>query len=308
MSDIELHQTTIPAYPKIWALGHPSVTEIFYDHIVAQEKVDGSQFSFGIINGTLMIRSKGQMIYQEAPPGMFKKGVEYVQTIQDRLVPGWIYRSEYLEKPKHNALAYNRVPKNHIALYDILVGSEKYMARETIEGQAERLDIDFVPTFFEGIMSAADIQNMMQTESFLGGQTIEGVVIKNYHRFCQKTGHTLMGKYVSEAYKEVHSKAWKEDNPSGKDVVQQIIEDYKTPARWEKAVYRLRDAGQLENDPRDIGKLIREVWPDIVAECEDEIKDRLWKHFKKQIGRAVVAGLPEWYKKRLLDQQFTQEA
>jgi hypothetical protein len=118
----------------------------------------------------------------------------------------------------------------------------------------------------------------------------------------------LIGKYVSEDFKEIHQASWKENNPTRKDFMAMMIGKYKTVARWEKAVFRLRDSGNLENDPRDIGRLIKEVWPDVVAECKEEIMDDMWKFFAKDLQRGVTGGLPEWYKTRLLHQQFNPNA
>jgi hypothetical protein len=310
MVENEVHDPGIPAYGKIHALGSRFVTEIFKSGTaVIQEKVDGSQFSFAMLKGQLRIRSKGREIFQDAPDSMFRLGVEYVQSIQDRLVPEWIYRSEYLCKPKHNALTYSRVPNNYIALYDILVGREAYATTDMIAQQADALDVEAVPCFMHmtGNLPLAGFQELLKQESFLGGQTIEGVVVKNYDLFCEQTGHVLMAKYVSEHFKEVHQREWGAANPSGKDVVQGLIEAYRTSARWEKAVYRLRDDGKLENSPRDIGNLIKSVWPDIVEECEADIKEVLWKHFSKQVARGVTAGIADWYKKRLLQSQFGED-
>ena len=303
----EQHDPGIPSYGKIHALGSRFVKDIFH-HGTAyiQEKVDGSQFSFGVLEGQLRIRSKGREIFQDAPDAMFRLGVEYVQGIQGDLVPEWIYRSEYLCKPKHNALTYARIPNNHIALFDVLIGREDYLNPASLAEVASALGIEAVPCFMgmDKNLPLEGFQELLKRESFLGGQTIEGVVVKNYQMYDQATGHVLMAKYVSEAFKEVHRREWGNANPSGKDVVQGLIEAYRTPARWEKAVYRLRDDSRLENSPRDIGNLIKSVWPDIVEECEADIKEILWKHYSKQIARGVVAGLPEWYKQRLLQQQF----
>lgn len=297
----------IPAYPKINALGHFGLKELFLDPVIVQEKIDGSQFSFAMLEDGLHIRSKGREIFLDAPDNLFRAGVDYVKSVQDLLVKGWVYRAEYLSKPKHNTLAYSRIPKNHIILFDIMVGHQEYAAHSVLEDAAKILDIEAVPQFDAGIMDLSKFQDYMKKESCLGGQTVEGVVVKNYRRFDQATGHILIGKYVSEAFKEVHRKDWKASNPTQGDVLQKLIEEYRTPARWEKAVYRVRDEGKLENSPKDIGLLIREVWPDIVAECEEEIKQTLWNHFSKHLARGVVAGLPEWYKQRLLQSQFGEE-
>jgi hypothetical protein len=296
--------TMIPAYPKIYALGHPALANLLEGPVVVQEKVDGSQFSFGLLDGVLACRSRGREIFLEAPDSMFKAGVDYVKTIQDQLVPGWIYRCEYLRVPNHNTLAYTRIPTHHLVLFDILIGLETYATRANLAFEAEKLGIDAVPYVYQGEIDLEKFQGFMARESYLGGQTVEGVVIKNYERFCQKTGHVLIGKYVSEEFKEVHNASWKERHPGKKDIMAVLIGKYKTVARWEKAVYRLRDQGTLCHEPRDIGSIIKEVWPDIVAECEQEIKDDLWKFFSKDIQRGCTAGLPEWYKQRLMHQQF----
>ena len=211
--------------------------------------------------------------------------------------------------PNHNTLAYTRIPSNHLVLFDVLTGIEVYAEQGGLGGiecEAERLGIDHIPVLHRGPIDLEKFQGFMATESYLGGQTVEGVVIKNYSRYCQKTGHVLIGKYVSEDFKEIHQASWKENNPTRKDFMAMMIGKYKTVARWEKAVFRLRDEGKLLNEPKDIGLLIKEVWPDVVAECKEEIMADMWKFFSKDLQRGVTAGLPEYYKQRLARQQFDQ--
>lgn len=100
----------IPAYGKIHALGHLRIRELLSGLVVVQEKVDGSQFSFAMLEDGLHCWSKGREIFLDAPDKMFAAGVDYVKSIQDLLVPGYIYRAEYLRIPKHNALSYSRIP------------------------------------------------------------------------------------------------------------------------------------------------------------------------------------------------------
>jgi len=297
----------IGAYPKIYALGHPAIKNLLVGPVTVQEKVDGAQLSFAKLDGRLRIRSKGREIFVEAPDKMFEEGVKYVQSIQDKLVEGWVYRCEYLRVPKHNSLCYARVPRNHLVLFDIGVALETYADYRTLVYTARDLEIEAIPIYSTQEMNLETFQRFMGHESFLGGQTVEGVVIKNYGEFCQKTGHVLMGKYVSEKFKEIHSSEWKLNNPGRKDVMEILIAKYRSEARWEKAVYHLRDGGILQDAPQDIGPLMKIVAPDIEAECKEEIQEVLWKYFWPQISRGVTAGLPEWYKKRLLDQQFEKE-
>ena len=42
------------SYPKVYNLGHKAITDLLLDPIIVEEKVDGSQFSFGMIDGQLL--------------------------------------------------------------------------------------------------------------------------------------------------------------------------------------------------------------------------------------------------------------
>ena len=291
-------------YPNVYSLGHKAIEGIFNDEVLIEEKIDGSQFSAGNINGELVCKSSGKIQFVDAPDDMFQLAIESVKTLD--LHPNWIYRCEYLLKPKHNTLAYNRVPIKNLILLDIDTGLESYMSYENKKIEAERLGLEIVPKIYRGIVKDfAMLQEFLQKESILGGQKIEGVVVKNYSRFG-KDKKVLMGKYVSEAYKEVHDENWKTANPSKSDFIILLIETYKTEARWQKAIQHLRDNGLLENSPRDIGMLIKEVANDIAKECEDEIKQKLYLHFISLIKRGVTRGLPEWYKEQLAKSSFME--
>jgi hypothetical protein len=309
----------IRSYPSIYNLGHRAVADIFNEPVLVQEKVDGSQISFGLFprreneaghSLQLRVRSKGAELVIEAPDKMFRAGVEAIKAVQHLLVPGWTYRGEYLAKPKHNTLAYDRVPQNHIALFDIDKGDQDYTDPEELAEVAEYLGFDAVPFWGEpaGAWTADRLRLLLQTDSFLGGQKIEGVVVKNYARFDPHTKHVLMAKFVSEAFKEVHGGEWKKNNPTMTDVVDQVIAEYRTPARWAKAVQHMREAGRLEDSPRDIGLLFKEVPADIRREGGAEIMLRLFELAWPKIQRGVTAGLAEWYKERLLERQFEHAA
>lgn len=306
MSDIS---TSWHSYPSIYALGHRYIADLLLDPVLVEEKVDGSQFSFGVFQWgeqppQLKARSKGAELNIIAPDNMFKRGVEFVQSIQDQLHVGWTYRAEYLMKPKHNALAYERTPQNHIIIFDINTGHEQYMPYEEKVAEAARLGLEVVPKMYEGII--ADITHfraLLDTTSCLGGQKIEGVVIKNYARYGLDK-KVLLGKFVSEAFKEVHAREWKAANPTQNDVVERLIESLKTPARWQKAVQHLRERGLLEDSPRDIGFLMKEVPLDIEKEEVEFIKTKLYEWAWPHIRRGVTGGLPEWYKEELVKKQF----
>ena len=297
------------SYPKIYGIGHRALTDIFQDDVLIEEKVDGSQFSFGVFDTPegreLKLKSKGAMIYPDAPEKMFEEAVEYVKSIQHLLRPNWKYVAEYLKKPKHNSLIYNRIPKNHLIIFDICTEYEAYLPYVLKVQYANDLNLETVPVLHWGkVENIADFRKLLEMESVLGGAKIEGFVIKNYQRFGPD-GKALMGKFVSEEFKEIHNKAWSESNPGQDDAIAVIGARYQTQARWLKAVQHLRDAGNYQQAPQDIGNLIKEVKRDVLEECADDIKDELFKAFKDKIVRRAAAGLPEWYKSDyLVKKQF----
>ena len=303
MSDTRLH-----SYSSIYALGHAAAADVLADPVVVEEKIDGSQFSFGLLDGELCCRSKGKQLILDAPEKMFAIAVEQVRELHAErgLRPGYTYRAEYLQKPKHNSLCYARVPMRHLILFDVDAGLESYLSPEEKRAEAERLGLELAPVLFVGRIESLDaIKVLLAAESCLGGTAPEGLVIKNYSRFGADK-KTLMAKYVTEAFKEVHAGEWKKANPTGHDVIQGLIAQYRSPARWQKAVQHLREAGQLEGSPRDIGPLFREVPADVLKECREEIMATLFAWAWPKVSRGITAGMPQWYKDELAQAAFAE--
>lgn len=292
-------------YPSVFALGHGAIADLLLDPVIVEEKIDGSQFSFGIFDGVLRARSHRKELVLDAPEKMFQSAVDVIRTLP--LHDGWTYRAECLSKPKHGVLAYDRTPEKGLIIFDINIGHEKYLIYNAKQAEAARMGLETVPLLFVGnIENPEQVKALLATQSCLGGQTVEGVVIKNYFRFG-KDKKVLMGKFVSEVFKEIHTSEWKKQNPTGKDFIGLLIEKYKSEARWRKAVQHLREAGKIEGSPRDIGPLIKEVWPDIVKECKEEIQNALWKWAEPHLSRGVIRRLPEWYRSELLKEQFKEK-
>lgn len=299
------------SYPSIFNMGHKAIQSLLDGPVNVEEKVDGSQFSFGLIddgagNYVLRVRSKGAEMIPDAPMDMFKRGVEHVKSLVPLLRPGWTYRGEFLAKPKHNALAYDRVPAGHVILFDINTGMQEYLSYEDKKVEAARLSLECVPLLFSGKVETIELfRTFLDTTSVLGGQKIEGVVVKpvNYDLFGTDK-KCLLGKFVSEGFKEVHRQAWGESNPSGGDILDQLGKKYGTGGRWLKAIQHLEESGVLVGDPKDIGPLMKEIPVDVLKECQDEIKEDLFRWAWPHVKRACVKGFPEFYKQKLLEKSF----
>lgn len=292
----------IKPFAKMFHLGHHIIEDLFEGEVEVTEKVDGSQFSFGRIKGELVVRSKGKVQEVDAPDKMFIEAIEYVKSIYDKLIPDVVYHCEYLRVPSHNTLKYDRIPKNHLALFgvrdhfsDILIDDHRILCNH-----AEALDIDVVPLIYSGKTTAEDVIKMIDQKSYLGGPKMEGVVVKRYepYEFQGMVIPCKAGKFVSEAFKEVHNRDWKKIH-TGKGKWQDFIEGYLTEARWNKAIQYLRDNGELAEEPKDIGPLIKRIQQDIVEEEKEKIMEVLWSIHNEDVKRKAIQGFPQWYKERL---------
>lgn len=294
----------LPSFPKIFALGDRHTRCLGYGDIEITEKVDGSQFVFANIDGEVLCRSKGQMILEGNVPKMFNNAWNAAHSLP--LSNGMIYFSEYLDKPKHNILEYGRVPNNHLALFGIMDAKTKepYQYR-FIKDEAERIGVEVVPLLYEGKGPVQDIDKLLDRESFLGKQLIEGFVVKKYEPMF--IGGMLFpisaGKFVSERFKEKHQTDWQKSS----DKLDIFLKSFTSEARWAKAVQRKRENETLLGSPKDIGPLIAEIKKDLLEEESENIKEGLLRHFEREIVSNALRGFPEWYKKRLLDANTIHE-
>ena len=276
--------------------------------------VHNSQFTFGVIDGRLHCRSRGGELDLDSPQALFKPAVETVKHLflEGKLFPDWVYRGEAICKPKHNTLAYDRAPEAGFILFDIKM-ENIYADAKALPQLADALGLECVPVLFEGMVSnQEELHALLDTVSMLGGQKIEGFVVKNYHQSIRDEEDNevvLKGKYVSERFKEVHNKGSGNKGPKTHkpSVIEKIGLRYKTEARWDKAIQHLKERGEYTQSPKDIPALMKEVNADILAECGDELKELLWKESWGKISKIVTEGLPRWYKEKLMSEQFEPE-
>jgi hypothetical protein len=300
----------INSYPSIYNLGHSAILELLNGPVIVEEKIDGSQFSFRKDEaGEIHCRSKGANINILAPEGMFKNAVETVKALAPQMRTGFTYRGEYLNTPRHNALAYDRIPIKHIIIFDVNTGLETYARPDDRETYAKEIGLESVPVIFVGkINSMEDFRKLIDRQSVLGGQKIEGVVVKPAaFDLFGKDKKLLMGKFVAESFREVHSKAWESEHKTKgpQDILQTLKSRYGTAARWGKAKIHLEERGRLSivqgHSASAKGSAGR-----CAQECAEQISKDLFDWAWPQLRRSITHGLPEWYKEELLKRQFSQ--
>lgn len=297
-------------YQKILGDHKPETKPVLDGLIVVEEKVDGSQFRIEIDDqGKISCASHHQELNLLDSP--FKKATDTAQNIFKtfRAKPGDVVSvfCEYLEKPKHNAIPYARVPKDNLVIWDVFENG-RWLYRGDKEFFARSFGMEVVPLLWAGVAQdfTKELQaELLSRESFLkhqgGYDRIEGIVVKNYDKFWDPekyswlTGHYLALKIVNDSFKEKNRVA----NPTRGNGLEELKESCRTEARWRKAVQHLTEKGLLVNDMKDLSSICPRVIQDLEEEEKETIKEELWKLYKKDILGFSVKGLPEWYLEHL---------
>ena len=95
------------------------LSKLFDGPVRVEEKLDGSQLSFSLIDGELVFKSRRQFIKPESAPASFKGALEYISERKDRLPEGVVFRGEVINSFRHNKITYGRIPKGKFVLFDL---------------------------------------------------------------------------------------------------------------------------------------------------------------------------------------------
>lgn len=272
-------------------------TSIFNAPYNVQEKIDGSQISFMVTDGVLHIKGKHAVIDPDAPEKLFAPAAARIKELflLGQLAPGVIYRGESVAALRHNVLAYKRMPKHGLVIYDIEYRNE-YLDQHNINDICHELDLEPVQSFgeFEG---PPDFDAFLKHESMLGGP-IEGVVFKSISDASLEPV-----KYVSPQFKEVATGVHGDDGQAarlkGRMEIEAMARMFKTDARWNKAIQHLREDGKLTETPKDIGPLVREIQADVLREEGELISGLLLQHFWPVFEKEIVRDFHIYYKEKL---------
>jgi len=291
----------IRRWPKVFTIGDRHTERLFYGPVSISEKVDGSQLNVAKCSAQgLTFLTKGSTTYLNDGNKLFQPAVRHFHSVEDRLQTDWTYHGETLCSPRHNTLKYGRVPLNHFALYGVsLPDGSQVSSHEELKRIAVELDVDVAPEIFSGVVDKVTdefLTGLLNRVSYLGEEHIEGFVVKRYDEEIIVGGQVLpliQGKFVSSQFKERHKVAWPTNNKSPLVAIGEMV---RTKARWEKVIQRLKDNGEFEQHPRDIGKCLKYLHKDIDEEDKEEIKEALYKAFSKDLKRAATRNFPEAYK------------
>lgn len=260
-------------YPKIKYLGDEENTGILTDgdYIVVQEKIDGGNFRFKIIDGELIFGTRNTILGPDSDRFIFAKCIEYIK--------GKILESHnfFVSKGKdvyNRYIFFGECCVKHTIGYDWsrippFLGFDIYDTEKHCFLYADEairifttLNIPVVPEIYTVIWKT-DLYALDIPQSKYYNGKAEGIVIKNYSK-------QLFAKIVSPEFKEENKKAFGASKKHADNDDEKIVLAYCTNARIQKWICKLRDGGHAL-DMTMMTKLPLLVYDDIFEEQWREI-------------------------------------
>lgn len=263
-------------YHSIVRYGHRSTREVLNrgDQIIIQEKVDGANASFAVVDGELKCWSRNRELnMSNTLEGFYVWAKQNIEV--DKLLEGVVYFGEWTAQHK---VVYEGYAKQFF-LYDIYnLHLEEYVSFSMVRDEAKRLGLNLIPVFFEG-----EFESFEQLMSYVGrtelngklGQEVsgEGIVVKNVD-YRDSFGKQMFVKLVVDKFAEVQMQKAPKD-PKKKFTPEELkVRECITSPRVEKQLFKMIEEGLLERDygVEDMGKILKHISP-LVA--EDILKEEM---------------------------------
>ena len=280
-------------WPKIKNLGEGPTRSLFGQHVVIEEKIDGSNIAVMFDSDCgIKANSRRGMIKLDNPPSSCRVGVNYLKNISNLLNPDVTYFFECRDDIDSHHTSYQRVPANGLVLLDIVSNNGEWYSSENKRMVAEILNCEY--SFMSELKppwSLHELAEFMEHDSMLGNN-MEGVVVKNINE-----SEHIMAKLVRYEYRESFIPNW-----SGRDDLSSIAASTSvavaTEIRFDKVAQKMSDNYELKNDRADIGKLVMAIWDDVIEEESDkfqELSSKQIKDVRNDINRRATI----WYKAKL---------
>ena len=163
--------TKIHSFPKIFHIGENYIENLFKGEVEITEKIDGSQWDFGIDkDGQVVRRSKGQDLTFMDIPKMFKLADEQVERISATLIGKGLkdiyFYCEFLSKTHHNIMNYERVPKNYLYLFGIMEGQNFVSDFDKLCEYADLLEIEKPHLLYKGgVKDIKELEKILEKDS-----------------------------------------------------------------------------------------------------------------------------------------------
>ena len=293
--DIEAARLSSTEYIKSNALGFQPG-----DHILIQEKVDGSNASICLgEDGELHFFSRTKEL---TSPGGLRGFFDLGRTLSLNPVflaaflahPDWVVFGEW-DLCCNKIKDYSPEHQKKWIIYDIFDKKQgRWQPFEVTKAFFAEIasceGIELIHALYDGpFLSWDHCQNFLHQNTY--GPTQEGIVVKNQDRmYDEDSRECFYLKIVNEVYLETKHKAHSAPSPeelNEKERVETLTASIVTERRVEKAIERLRDAGALPDalTPKDMGLVAKLLPKAVYDDCLKE-EAQLVKEIGPSFGKA----------------------
>ena len=271
-------------------------------HIIVQEKVDGSQFTITKQNGVLQFYNKNKQVSPKRGPWI--NVWLAIQGKEDMFQEGLYYHGEAFTDRHTNVVVYNRVPRYFWLVYKIVRQDNSILTPVEMHELLKGTGIELVQTLYDsqteelhtkmGLQTIIDILlfkigSFCEIQSCLGGKP-EGIVVKVLNvPNAGKISNTRY-KYVLPEFAEMHQeKRHRLPEVPDAQFIKELGLVYDTDARRQKAVQHLKEQERWTDGDtmKNIQAMVDELDNDLLKERVDEIKDMLLARFWKEISNSA---------------------
>lgn len=178
------------------------------DYICIQEKIDGCNAAIRYDTGTdtIVAQSRKNIL---GIGNNLRGFYEWSQTLDKEIVKSVLGDNLilFMEWLVLHTLPYPEERYNHAYCYDVYnTNTEKYLPQNKVKEIVNKLNLTYVPTFYEGEFTSWEHCMSFVGKTELGGEHGEGIVIKNQTMLNNpNTRQPFYIKIVAEKFQEAHT-------------------------------------------------------------------------------------------------------
>ena len=275
------------------------------DHVIIQEKINGSQFTIFKKDGELHFYNRNKEVGPKGDP--YINAYLSLQKKKEFFNEGLFYHGEAMKTIKTNNASYKRMPRYYWMVYEIQREDGSLLTPDEMTTNLLGTGIETTQVLYDShknqsILSLQEVidQLMAQIESndieSCLGNIPEGIVIK-----VLKGTTNYRFKRVRSVFAEMsQSKRDKIEQVSDIDFIREIGEIYNTDGRREKAVQHMKekDIYNEKNINANIGPMVHELDDDLLKEAEEDIKNMLFVRFFPEISKVARGDVPAFLRNK----------
>ena len=299
-----------PKYPKIKLLGSEENRDMLLDgedEIVIEEKMDGANTRFLIVDRKVIVGSRNVQITSDKGELQNERWRRAYNFVMEKLKKVDLKRYDRLmlvgETMVRHSIDYDwgRIPP--ILMFDVYDLNEgRFLDYNEKCRIFDELNLPVVPLV--KIVKAKDLRNMKIDDNFVPQSRwrdgkAEGVVFKNYKR-------QIFAKYVLTEFREVNKMALGSGKKYTKDDTEKVLYQYCTNPRIEKKIFELIDEGN-KLDMKLMKFLPKRVWDDIIEEEGKNILNSNYVIDLKRLRKLIAKRCLEVLKQVIVNNALLKE-